>query len=329
MKKILSSLLLASATMMMFGQSIENQTYESFTTGNIATDATGVTAGQGGYYIFNGTAADYQIATISASQGKSITIASTNTASGSRYVFKPISAATTGNNILRATFKLYTGAAAGAGKCFLIFYDSLGAGIAGINYDFATKKLTGMLKLTPTAGVATFYEVGNVGTNTYAANTWVNLTVEYNKTTGGVAFVSPQGTYSITSAPTGYTLNPNLVATEFDYLVSSSTGNTVVNTVGFDDTNILFTNNSVLSVNDQNVKELKSNTSIYPNPTSDVLNIQTDSKITAVSISDMTGRKVNIKLDDNKVDVRNLTPGTYLINIETKDGISTEKFIKK
>lgn len=69
--------------------------------------------------------------------------------------------------------------------------------------------------------------------------------------------------------------------------------------------------------------------SISPNPTSDILNIKTDSKITAVSVVDMTGRKVNVRLEGNQVDVRELPAGNYLINIETKDGLSTEKFIKK
>ncbi|MNU13452.1 hypothetical protein D3C71_14910 [compost metagenome] len=69
--------------------------------------------------------------------------------------------------------------------------------------------------------------------------------------------------------------------------------------------------------------------SISPNPTSDILNIKTNSKINSVSVVDITGRKVNAKLDGDKVDVRSLPAGTYLINIETKDGISTEKFIKK
>ncbi|MDF2552507.1 MAG: hypothetical protein K0R77_1782 [Chryseobacterium sp.] len=75
----------------------------------------------------------------------------------------------------------------------------------------------------------------------------------------------------------------------------------------------------------KNIKEIE----IYPNPTSDILHIKTDSKINVVSVSDITGRKVNVKLDGDKVDVRALPAGTYLINVETKDGISTEKFIKK
>lgn len=68
---------------------------------------------------------------------------------------------------------------------------------------------------------------------------------------------------------------------------------------------------------------------IYPNPTSDILNIKTDSKITAVSVVDLTGRKISVKLEGNQIDVREIPAGNYIINIETEDGISNEKFIKK
>ncbi|NMR32898.1 T9SS type A sorting domain-containing protein [Chryseobacterium aquaticum] len=68
---------------------------------------------------------------------------------------------------------------------------------------------------------------------------------------------------------------------------------------------------------------------LYPNPTSDILNIRTDTKINSVSVVDMTGRKINVKSEGTQVDVRELPAGNYLINVETKDGVSTEKFIKK
>lgn len=68
---------------------------------------------------------------------------------------------------------------------------------------------------------------------------------------------------------------------------------------------------------------------ISPNPTSDILNIKTDSKINAVSVVDLTGRKSNVKFENNKVDVRSLPSGTYILNIETENGTSTDKFIKK
>ncbi|MBD8081810.1 GEVED domain-containing protein [Chryseobacterium caseinilyticum] len=84
---------------------------------------------------------------------------------------------------------------------------------------------------------------------------------------------------------------------------------------------------NVLAVNDIKAKNIE--TVLHPNPTSDFINIKTDSKINAISVVDLTGKKINVSLDSNKVDVRSLPAGTYLINVETKDGISTEKFIKK
>jgi len=89
-----------------------------------------------------------------------------------------------------------------------------------------------------------------------------------------------------------------------------------------------FNLSSVLGTSEE-VKHSNIFLSVYPNPTNDILNIKSDLKIKNVSIVDMSGRNMNVKLEDNKVDVRNLTPGAYMINIETKDGISTEKFIKK
>lgn len=83
-----------------------------------------------------------------------------------------------------------------------------------------------------------------------------------------------------------------------------------------------------LDLRRKNITESKG-IKIFPNPTSDILNIKTDSKINSVSVFDISGKKVNVKLDGDKVDVRSLPAGTYLINVETKDGISTEKFIKK
>lgn len=88
------------------------------------------------------------------------------------------------------------------------------------------------------------------------------------------------------------------------------------------------TTGTVLATN-ENVKSSKSNIEIYPNPTSDFVNIKSEQKIESISITDITGKKANVRLEGDKVNVRNLTSGNYLITVETKDGITTEKFIKK
>ncbi|WP_347216928.1 T9SS type A sorting domain-containing protein [Chryseobacterium sp.] len=70
-------------------------------------------------------------------------------------------------------------------------------------------------------------------------------------------------------------------------------------------------------------------TTISPNPTVDYLNVNSAEKIKSVEIFDMSGRKMNTNLNENRIDVKNLNPGSYIISIETKEGKTTEKFIKK
>lgn len=73
----------------------------------------------------------------------------------------------------------------------------------------------------------------------------------------------------------------------------------------------------------------KEHLSISPNPTTDYLTIKSGEKINNAEVFDMGGRKVEVGVIDNKVDVRKLNAGIYIINIETKAGKTTEKFIKK
>ncbi|AZA76736.1 T9SS C-terminal target domain-containing protein [Chryseobacterium sp. G0186] len=74
-----------------------------------------------------------------------------------------------------------------------------------------------------------------------------------------------------------------------------------------------------------NVKKM----TISPNPTTDYLNINSVEKINKAEVFDMGGRKVDVNIVDNRVDVKSLSAGSYIINIETKAGKTTEKFIKK
>ena len=68
---------------------------------------------------------------------------------------------------------------------------------------------------------------------------------------------------------------------------------------------------------------------LYPNPTSDYLNIKTDHNISKVDLFDMTGKLVlSSKLQEHKVDVSTLIKGNYIIKIYTQSGVVTSKFIK-
>ncbi|SMP09782.1 T9SS type A sorting domain-containing protein [Chryseobacterium profundimaris] len=330
MKKVLSSLLLVSMSMIMFGQVVVSDNFTSYNNGNLSTDITGATAGQGSWYTQGGAVTNYQITTIDAAHGKSMSITSGAGAANtdSRFTWKSFSTtATASNNYIVGKFDIYTGAAAGASQYYCTLYSTVP--IAAIVYDTTTKKFIGAGRYTNASGVATFASFGTLGTNTYPANTWVTVSVAYNKTNGSFYFTTPQGTYSVTSVTAPAALIPNLTATEADFYIINATGNTVANTAVFDNIQFQFATTATLGTSESKDLMKDLSISVYPNPTSEFLNIKTDSKINAVSVVDMTGRKVDVKISGSQVDVRSLSTGTYLITVETKEGTSSQKFIKK
>lgn len=69
--------------------------------------------------------------------------------------------------------------------------------------------------------------------------------------------------------------------------------------------------------------------SIYPNPTTDILNIKTQEKLVGISIFDSAGKQINIKRDDSHINVSQLIKGTYILKVVTDKAVYQEKFIKK
>jgi len=75
----------------------------------------------------------------------------------------------------------------------------------------------------------------------------------------------------------------------------------------------------------------KENFTMYPNPTTDVLNITSKNglNVNEIRISDLTGKVVKVQKDASTINVSDLATGTYLIDITTNEGKATSKFIKK
>ncbi|WP_284463462.1 T9SS type A sorting domain-containing protein [Chryseobacterium sp.] len=91
--------------------------------------------------------------------------------------------------------------------------------------------------------------------------------------------------------------------------------------------NIMVNSETVMSVKETGVHKKK--VILYPNPVVDFIHVNSSNKIKNVRAYDLVGKKIDVKLKDGKVDVRNLAAGEYLLNIETEIGDFTEKFIKK
>lgn len=340
MKKVLLQGFLLTACFNLSAQVLESDNYNSYTLGNVATSTTA--PGQGGMNLYNGTVANYQIVAGDAAHAKylQVTTGSEGTAVASRYVYKTTLATawtnrTSGNNIIKGTFQFYTGTSTNKHLSGVtVFNGTDGDGIVGLGYNSQTKTINGRAYLNITADPTQngFYNITGLTTNTYPANTWINLGFSYNKTTGAITYNinGVTQTLSVGGATTVSGFDP----AEFDIhsgitrLNATDPVNSGPTTFGIDNYYVEASNNATLGTSDNSIRK-STIIAIGPNPTSDYLNVLTELKINKVEIFDMSGRKVNSVLEGNRINVRNLNPGSYLINLETKEGKITEKFIKK
>ena len=152
---------------------------------------------------------------------------------------------------------------------------------------------------------------------------FTNLHLDINPTlqsgTGGYPDVWTE--YTITVA--GVSAAPVAVNFAFRYFVTDGgpAGNNS-NFIGIDTFSVVRPALAVSNVN-------KAKVSIYPNPTTDYLNVSSASKISNVEVYDISGKRVKAELVDNKVDVQNLAKGSYVIKITDGSGSTSQKFIKE
>ncbi len=92
--------------------------------------------------------------------------------------------------------------------------------------------------------------------------------------------------------------------------------------IGLDDVQVVFQPNLGTSVASKN------QVSVYPNPTSDFLDIQNVKDLQKVRVFDMTGKKV-IETSSTNIDVKGLSKGQYIVNIYSENEVISKKFIKK
>lgn len=179
---------------------------------------------------------------------------------------------------------------------------------------------------------------------------------QMNKTTDGNLVVG------VFSANTSSGNNPGL------YLISSANGNiikkwdsSVRGAIQSEDGNYLFTtgaglyrmnaqtniqtqittgNLQYLTLIDEDATlavddfAIKTKTQVYPNPTSGKIFLNsTDSKLKSAKIYNVNGTLVKpfLKLETNidSLDIGELSPGIYILQLETDNGVETQKIIKK
>lgn len=204
---------------------------------------------------------------------------------------------------------------------FSITYDIFITGIMGANFELIVYAIADE-EPTPIAGVGMvndgeIYVIKDALYNSdpidaeWEPNTWLTIKIEVNQ------------------EEVKYYVEEELQYTLDNFSQSNIYGIRMLhNNYGHDAyyDNIRITS-STLGVEDQESENIK----IYPNPTSDFINLQLQSSqnLKEVVIYNITGKQVSIQ-NTSKVDFRSLAAGTYIIKISLDDGQSLiRKVIKK
>lgn len=323
-------------------QVLISDNYDALTVGNISTDITGATVGQGDYYAQGAAATDFQIVSEGGTQANVVQITGSALATGNKFLFKQITnwaSRTAGNNVIDVEFDMFTGGATTSKNTARVYiYNSDGStALAGLMFNFETKAISGIAYYDPNNGganpVSTYsFAVGaSNAVVTLTPNSWVRLGMSYNTVTREVIWKGP-GFYSGTDGavpPTG-TTSPG----EIDYIhVAGGTANAVSVISKFDNLSAkAVATEALLGSSDFNYNQATI-MSVYPNPFVDYVSINlVDTQINSVKVMDINGRIVktanNSELSNAKVNLSELTNGVYLMTIETENGVSTQKIIK-
>ena len=121
---------------------------------------------------------------------------------------------------------------------------------------------------------------------------------------------------------------PGFVPSENSYLVNAPDGTLIASQVSAsnppESVLDLLICEEATSIKNQSIDL---NTSIYPNPTFDELYIKSDVEILEVEIISSFGQKVfNATYDNVALDVSNLQSGTYILKVQTVNGLEIHKF---
>ena len=246
MKKTLLSIALLGAAFTASSQTtIFGDDFNSYTVGNVSTDLTGATPGQGGWTTFTtagGDNAATQIVNIApgdnALQFSGANVPSA-TPSVTRYVYNDLTAGwvnkKVGQDVVQLDYNFNTGAATTSKNTFNTFYyDNSGNRIFGIAFTAAP---------TATTSGLSAWNLGWDNTTSTSIplvlgdDEWVHISALYSTTTGKIRFVvyhgANMGTMDYAGSTSAYLVGK--IPVELDYYVTGGTNNAASATIKIDD----------------------------------------------------------------------------------------------
>ncbi len=352
MKKTLLLLLITLGGTLQ-AQVLVNEPSTSLTIGNVGTDLTGVTPGQGGWLTLvaatavpAGQNSDFQVVDKGVVYGKAFQVTGASSATGTRWLMKDVTAGwtgrTPGNNIAEVEFDMFTGPVSTSKNTQrMVFYESAAKlkMLAGLMLTMDTKEIRALAYVDPTTlggtGAIGNYSLTLGGTAAAPValillpDTWYHFGLSFNYTTGQIIFKEGTALFDRTFA--GAAMNENVG--ELDILAAAGTANVVASTVAYDNINARASATGTLLGVVSNQFDVNS-IAVYPNPASSTITISGNNlSLNNVEMTDMNGRVVKTSnlngVGESHIEISDLASGMYLLKINSNEGIVTRKLVKE
>jgi len=342
-------------------EQLQAENFNSLTVGNLGTDITGTTPGQGGFYLrtsngpdgvqttsTNAAASNAQI--VNSGSSLSLRIEGPDGDNGSRFLWKDDLRTAWGsrNETIVVELDVNPGGATTSSNTFGVnIYDAtFNKILAGFSINASTKEVFLVCYC-----FASWHPTGNQKFSIrypglrLPENQWSRIGISYTKVLNGgsgeakIKVIGPgieDGMWVITQVE-------NLNPAEVDIVAFSGnvyrdindrdpivTNNTSSATMDFDNIVIRAGGGPLLSIDDFSSSKF----SVYPNPSNGLVTISNDlnSALTSVSFADLNGRTVKtVELNGDasaQVNISELAAGVYMMNISSDRGTITKKIVK-
>ena len=335
------------AVQLTSAQVLLNDTFDVYTLGNLGTDFTGQTPGQGNWLteIFYSTTPNSTFTiTNEVFKGKALTF--TTQQNGAIRATKDLSIfinqRTTGNDVIKFEIDYYTGSQYYMATNSAPYIDILLTSnnnndllsfrhqITQTNYIYA-RSSNGL-------GANNAVRLGN-GNNydPLPIDTWVSLIVYLDYNNKKIYFETPYFNKVVAGDFLDQSTSNNLIEdfkpTSISLYASAQIANASQMVHRFDNIKITALKvipPNILSINEQ----LATKFSVFPNPANDIVTITNSENIgiEQIEVFDMSGKTIKSQLFDNENEVQltieNLAAGIYMLHIKSKEGMAVKKITK-
>lgn len=345
-KQLLLSIVILFAVIKTQGQVLYNETFDSYTLGNLGTDVTGTTAGQGGWYTTWGLNTNYQIIT-EPNKGKVLSMfvdnpqQSEDVSVEKQNLSTLIDQRSPGNNVIKIEVDFYTGTLnspsndnSNVSHIYLYFdppqnFTNPKRLLMDAYYNYKNNLLS----------ISGFNGINLIPTkskySSLAANTWYTFVFYLDYTNQKCYFEIPGKNYVTNGAFLNVTNPLDFKLSKIDLSMN------IDNLQGTTKREQRYDNFKITALKDVPAHVLSNNEflyeqfNVYPNPATNVVNITNSATIAVskIALYDVTGKLMKEETYNSaepiQVNVANLPSGTYVFHIETDQGTAVKKIVKQ